>query len=138
MSNHRRVQEPRDVLDRITLRGLRVAGHHGVYPEERRRGQDFVVDAVLSVDTRRAAADDDLSHTVDYAALAARIAAVVAGDPVALLETLADRLAGTCLADPAVREVEIIVHKPDAPLGLRFDDVAVTIRRAPPVPGESG
>lgn len=143
MSANRRATEPAapdgTVLDLVALRGVRVAGRHGVHADERRHGQDFVVDAVLSVDTRRAAASDELSDTVDYATLAARIAAVVAGEPVALLETLADRLAAVCLAEPVVREVEITVHKPDAPLGLPFDDVTVTIRRvsaAPPAAAE--
>jgi 7,8-dihydroneopterin aldolase/epimerase/oxygenase len=117
-------------LDRIALRGLRVRGRHGVYERERLAGQEFVVDAVLGVDTRRAAAGDDLSRTVDYGALAARLVAVVTGQPVRLIETLADRLAAECLGDRAVTEVEITVHKPHAPLPCPFDDVTVTISRS--------
>jgi 7,8-dihydroneopterin aldolase/epimerase/oxygenase len=117
-------------LDLVALRGLRVRGRHGVYAHERRDGQDFVVDAVLGLDTRPAAATDDLSRTVDYGALAGRLAAVVGGEPVQLIETLADRLAQVCLADPAVQEVEITVHKPQAPVAHEFADVTVTIRRS--------
>jgi len=116
-------------LDRIALRGLRVRGYHGVYEHERRDGQEFVVDAVLGVDTRPAAAGDDLSRTVDYGALAERLAAVVSGDPARLIETLAERLALACLAEPAVQEVEITVHKPQAPMTQRVEDVTVTIQR---------
>jgi dihydroneopterin aldolase len=116
-------------LDRVGLHGLRVHGNHGVHDHERSEGQDFVIDAVLGLDTRPAAAGDDLSLTVDYGKLAARLAAVVAGEPVRLIETLADRLAGVCLAEPAVREVEITVHKPHAPLPQAFDDITVTIQR---------
>jgi 7,8-dihydroneopterin aldolase/epimerase/oxygenase len=116
-------------LDHVSLRGLRAHGRHGVYPRERRDGQDFVIDAVLGLDTRAAAAGDDLSRTVDYGALAGRLAAVVAGEPVRLIETLAERLAGVCLAEPIVQEVEITVHKPQAPLPQEFDDVTVTIQR---------
>ncbi len=116
--------------DRISLLGLRAFGRHGVLDHERRDGQEFVVDAVLWLDTRPAAAADDLSLTVDYAAVAGRLAAVVSGEPVALIETLADRLAAACLAaGQAVREVEITVHKPHAPLIQSFGDVTVTIRR---------
>ena len=115
--------------DRIALRGLRVRGYHGVLPEERRSGQVFVVDAVLAVDTRDAAATDDLSRTVNYADLAARLADVVAGEPVDLIETLVARLAEVCLADPLVTEAEVTVHKPEAPVGLPFDDVSVTVIR---------
>ena len=118
-----------DGPDRISLLGLRVRGHHGVLAEERRDGQVFVVDAVLDVDTRPAAATDDLALTVDYAALAGRLAAVVAGGPVDLLETLVARLADVCLAEPRVTAAEVTVHKPEAPVGLPFGDVAVTVRR---------
>jgi len=117
--------------DRISLIGLRAFGRHGVLDHERRDGQEFVVDAVLWLDTRPAAATDDLTLTVDYAAVASRLAAVVSGEPVALIETLADRLAAACLAaGPAVRDVEITVHKPHAPLVQSFGDVTVTIRRS--------
>jgi dihydroneopterin aldolase len=117
--------------DRISLLGLRVFGRHGVLDHERRDGQEFVVDAVLWVDTRPAAATDDLSLTVDYAGVADRLAAVVSGEPVALIETLAARLATACLsAHEAVHDVEITVHKPHAPLIQSLRDVTVTIRRS--------
>jgi 7,8-dihydroneopterin aldolase/epimerase/oxygenase len=117
--------------DRISLLGLRAFGRHGVLDHERRDGQEFVVDAVLWVDSRQAAATDDLSLTVDYGAVAGQLAAVVSGEPVALIETLAGRLAATCLsAHEAVREVEITVHKPHAPLIQSLQDVTVTIRRS--------
>jgi len=115
--------------DRIALRGLRARGRHGVFGHERRDGQEFVIDAVLWTDTRPAAEADDLSHAVDYGALADRLTAIVEGEPVRLIETLAARLAAACLAGRGVAEVEITVHKPQAPIAHPFDDVAVTIRR---------
>ena len=115
--------------DRIALRGLRAHGRHGVYDFERERGQMFRVDAVLELDTRPAAAGDDLDRTVNYAELAQQLYAVLSGEPVSLLETLAQRLADVCLANPLVGAVEITVHKPQAELGVPFDDVTVTIRR---------
>ncbi len=115
--------------DRIAVRGLTAHAHHGVYAFERERGQTFRVDAVLELDTVPAAAGDDLERTVNYAELAQRLHAVLTGEPVDLLETLAQRLAEVCLADPLVDAVEITVHKPEADLGVVFDDVTVTIRR---------
>jgi dihydroneopterin aldolase len=115
--------------DTIALRGLRVRGHHGVHPEEREHGQVFVVDAVLTVDITAAAQSDELAHTIDYAGLAARLAAIVEGDPVDLIETLAIRLVNECLADERVRRAEVTVHKPEAPVGLPVDDIAVTVAR---------
>lgn len=124
--------------DRLSLTGLRVHGRHGVFDHERRDGQDFVVDAVLRVDTAPAAASDELDDAVDYGTLAQRLAAVVRGDPMNLIETLADRLAQVCLADERVAEAEVTVHKPGAPIPLTFDDVAVTVvRTRRSVPGVS-
>jgi len=115
--------------DRIAVRGIAAHAHHGVYDWERERGQTFRVDAVLELDTAPAAAGDDLDRTVNYAALAQELHAVLTGEPVDLLETLAQQLADTCLANPLVDAVEITVHKPEADLGVPFDDVAVSIRR---------
>ena len=117
------------MTDVIALRGLRVRGFHGVLPAEREQGQDFGVDAELTVDTRPAAATDDLADTVDYGALAQALAAVVAGEPVDLLETLVARLADVCLADPRVTRARVTVHKPSAPIPLAFEDVSVTVVR---------
>ena len=127
-----RISLDRISLDRISLRGLRVHGRHGVFEQERRDGQDFLIDAVLGLDLRPAAARDELSLTVDYGALAGRLAQVAAGEPVNLIETLAERLAAVCLAEPAVQEVEITIHKPQAPIPHEFSDVAVTITRRRP------
>jgi dihydroneopterin aldolase len=115
--------------DEIMLTGLRVRGFHGVFEHERREGQDFVVDVELRVDTRAAAASDDLADTIDYGTLAHRLAEVVAGEPVNLLETLAGRLADACLADGRVDVAVVTVHKPQAPIPLQFDDVAVRVLR---------
>ncbi|MFP5220612.1 MAG: dihydroneopterin aldolase [Actinomycetes bacterium] len=117
------------MADTVRITGLRVHGRHGVLEQERRDGQEFVVDVELSVDVREAATTDDLSLTADYGALSTALADVVAGDPVQLLETLATRLADVCLADPAVRSAVVTVHKPAAPLGVTVDDVSVTVRR---------
>ncbi len=117
-------------MDRIELTGLRVRGHHGVYDFERRDGQEFVVDVVLELDLAVAARTDDVADTVHYGELAASLAGIVAGEPVNLLETLAERLAAACLADGRVEAVTVTVHKPQAPIPLAFDDVAVTIRRS--------
>lgn len=115
--------------DRISLSGLRGFGRHGVYADERAAGQRFVVDVVLVLDTAAAARSDDVADTVHYGDLAARVLAVVEGDPVNLLETLAQRIADTCLGDPRVDDVAVTVHKPEAPVGVPLDDVSVTIHR---------
>ena len=115
--------------DRIAVRGLRGHGFHGVFGHERRDGQTYVVDAVLTVDTRAAARTDSLADTVDYGGLAERLLSVIEGEPVDLIETLAQRLADVCLIDERVAAVEITVHKPEAPVAAPVDEVAVTIVR---------
>lgn len=116
-------------LDRIALRGLRGFGRHGVFDHERRDGQEFAVDVVLGVDSRAAARSDNVADTVHYGVLSDHLMEVIEGDPVNLIETLADRLAEVCLAQPLVSEVEVTVHKPNAPIPFPFDDVTVTILR---------
>jgi dihydroneopterin aldolase len=113
----------------VTLRGLRARGRHGFLPAERELGQEFVIDATIFLDTGPAAAGDDLAKTADYGALAVRLAGIVEGEPVKLIETLAQRLADACLAQEFVEAAEVSVHKPAAPIPLPFDDVVVTIRR---------
>jgi dihydroneopterin aldolase len=115
---------------RIELTGLRAKGHHGVYDFERAQGQDFVVDVRLDLDLGRAAATDDVADTVHYGELAGRLVAVLTGEPVNLIETLADRLLTVCLADERVEAAEVTVHKPQAPIPHDFADVAVTLRRS--------
>ena len=119
-------------MDRVALRGLKAKGHHGVFAHERETGQTFVVDLVLSLDTAPAAASDDLTKTVHYGVVAEEVVDVVRGEPVDLIETLAQRIAETCLEHEPVREVEVTVHKPEAPITVPFDDVTITITRRRP------
>lgn len=116
--------------DLITLTGLTARGHHGVFDFERRDGQDFTVDVVLELDLAPAARSDDVADTVHYGELAERLVQVITGDPVNLIETLAERLADRCLSDRRVRVATVTVHKPHAPIPHAFADVAVTVTRA--------
>lgn len=118
-----------DRADEISLTGLRVFGRHGVYDEERRDGQEFVVDLAMQVDTRRAAESDDVADTVHYGEVAQQVAEIVGGEPVDLLEKLAARIADRVLENALVHSVRVTVHKPQAPIPLSFDDVAVSIHR---------
>ncbi|MFI7283588.1 dihydroneopterin aldolase [Micromonospora chersina] len=117
------------MTDRIELTGLRAHGRHGVYDFERAQGQEFVVDAVLELDLAPAARSDEVTDTVHYGELAEKLFAVVTGEPVNLIETLADRLLAVCLAAPLVAAATVTVHKPEAPIPHTFRDVAVTMRR---------
>ena len=115
--------------DRITLTGLRVHANHGVFDFERAAGQEFVIDVSVAVDLAAAASGDDLGRTVHYGELAEAVVAAVERDPVDLIETVAERVAGVALGWAAVDEVEVTVHKPQAPISVPFADVSVTIVR---------
>ena len=116
--------------DRLAVSGIEAVGHHGVFDFERRDGQVFRVDLVLGLDTRAAAASDDLADTVDYGSLVDRVKGAIESDPVDLIETLAQRIADLCLADDRVASTQVTVHKPEAPIAATFSDVALTITRS--------
>ncbi|WP_292761262.1 dihydroneopterin aldolase [Microbacterium sp. UBA3486] len=116
-------------LDEIVLTGLTVFGRHGVFEHERRDGQEFTIDLRLRLSLAQAAVSDDVRDTVHYGELAEKVAAVVAGEPVNLIETLAERIAAVGLEDRRVQDIAVTVHKPHAPIALDFTDVAVTVHR---------
>ncbi|MCZ4498642.1 MAG: folB [Marmoricola sp.] len=116
--------------DQLAVRGIEIYAHHGVFDFERRDGQIFVIDLVLGMDTRAAAASDDLTRTVHYGELVAAVKTAVENDPVDLIETLAQRIADVCLSYELVDWVDVTVHKPNAPIEATFSDVALTIRRS--------
>lgn len=115
--------------DSITLTGIRVTAHHGVYDFERENGQDFVVDVTVWADLARASASDDVSKTIHYGELAEEVAEAARHNPVDLIETVAERIAGVVLAHEAAEKVRVTVHKPSAPISVPFTDVSVQIER---------
>ncbi len=115
--------------DRISLRGLRFLGRHGVTLEERLEPQPIEVDVVLEADLSRAAASDELGDTVDYAALFDTVASIVEGRSFRLLEALAGAIADAVLAGWPVDGVKVSVRKPQAPLPGTFESVGVSLRR---------
>jgi dihydroneopterin aldolase len=118
------------MADRIELRGLKVRGQHGVFDHERANGQDFVVDITVWIDLADAATSDELTDTYDYAALARLAADVVAGPARNLIETVGAQIADQVMDDERVHAVEVMVHKPQAPIPQQFADVAVVVRRS--------
>lgn len=123
---------PSAAQDRISITGIECFGHHGVFDFERREGQTFVIDVTLGLDTRPAAASDDLRETVDYGSLVASVKVAVENDPVDLIETLAQRIADVCLLDDRVEWTRVTVHKPEAPIDATYSDVALTVLRHRP------
>lgn len=115
--------------DRIALRGISAKGFHGVLDFEKRDGQTFVVDVEMEVDLALAGTSDDLVDTVNYAEVAGDIVELIEGESLDLIEALADRIATKVLTRPLVEAVVVTVHKPQAPVGHPFTDVAVSVER---------
>lgn len=116
--------------DHISLVGIEAKGFHGVYPNERRDGQIFIVDAILQINLDPAANTDELLLTVNYADVAKDIATEIEGEPVDLIETLALRIIEKILQKyELVDSVAVTVHKPLADVGVKIKDIAVTLER---------
>ncbi len=118
-----------DQWDVIRLRGLSAVANHGVFEFERESGQTFTVDLTLFFDATTAAETDDLADTINYAAIADEVIAILQGPAVNLLETLASAVAATALDHPGVVRAEATVHKPMAPIPHQFQDISVTVAR---------
>lgn len=117
------------MVDQLSVKGIECFGYHGVLEHEKRDGQVFVIDLELGLDTRPAAASDDLRDTVDYGSLVTQVKAAVESDPVDLIETLIHRISEVCLADARVEWATVTVHKPNAPIDATFSDVTLTTTR---------
>jgi dihydroneopterin aldolase len=115
--------------DTISLTGITAVGRHGVFDHERRDGQPFGVDLVLHLDLRPAGAGDDLDLTVNYASVAACVEDIITGEPLNLIEALAEKIAGELLARFPADAVQVTVHKPKAPVQVSFEDIAVSVFR---------
>ena len=110
----------------IALKGLGALANHGVYDFERTQEQRFSADVVMWVET--AGTTDDIAATVSYADIADETMAILTGNPVDLIETLAETIASRVMSHEGVVGTEVTVHKPDAPIGHPFSDVSVTVR----------
>ncbi|WP_273886611.1 dihydroneopterin aldolase [Rubrobacter naiadicus] len=118
--------------DRILLEGMTFHGHHGVLPAERELGQPFVVDVEMKCELREAGLSDDLDKTIDYGEVHRLSREIVEGEPVNLIETVAERIAAAILEHhPRVEEVRVKVTKPHVRLGSTpIAGSAVEIRRS--------
>ncbi len=112
----------------IDISGIKVFAHHGVLPEEIERGQEFLIDAQMTL-VEGAADTDDLDATVDYAGVAEALSGIATSTRYNLLETLAGELVAYLLGLDGVQEASVTVKKPGAPLPVEADWVGVTARR---------
>lgn len=118
--------------DVISVSGLKLWGYHGVHDHEKNTGQWFLIDLFVEVDTNQAAASDDVLQTLNYSQLIDRVAEVVTGEAVDLIETLAAQIMQVIWEFPGALQATVSVHKPGAPVKHPVSDIAVTITRHRP------
>ena len=116
--------------DQITITGIHGYGHHGLFENERTNGQDFYVDLILNLDLSQAAQSDAIEDTVNYAEITELTHHEITTDPVNLIEKLAYRIAERILSShPKVKAITVTVHKPQAPVGLKIQDISVVVNK---------
>lgn len=116
--------------DQITITGIHGYGHHGLFENERSNGQDFYVDLILNLDLSQAAQSDAIEDTVNYAEITELTHQEITTDPVNLIEKLAYRIAERILSShPKIKAITVTVHKPQAPVGLKVQDISVVVNK---------
>ena len=117
------------VSDVIRIEGIEAFGYHGVFPQEKREGQTFLVDVDIETSFDEAIAHDDVAYTVDYGLVAERVAEIIQGEPADLIETVCDRIVTMVLSLERVKATRVTIHKPQAPISVPFAGVSVSRRR---------
>ena len=118
-------------MDKIILTGISVFGHHGCSEEEQQHGQNFKVDIEMDLDLTLAGQTDNLAATVDYSKVLEDVEKIVGGTPRKLIETVAEEIANTLLKKYSlIKSLKVVLHKPDAPLAIKYADAAVEIFRS--------
>lgn len=117
------------MTDKVTLSGMRFFAYHGALPEERTRGQEFIVDVELESELHAAGRRDDLDLTVDYRKVYEVVTRVMEGQRRQLIEALADAIARRLLALDRVTAVTVRVRKPGVKLAGPLDWSGVEIHR---------
>ena len=117
-------------MDKIIIKGLEVFAHHGVYENEKTKGQKFVINAEFEVDTLTASLSDDIEDTLDYAKVCEFIKDYMVVNQVNLLETLVNELSRKLLLTfKLIKSVSLEICKPDAPIPSKFDTVSLKVFR---------
>ena len=118
-------------MDHIYIEGLRVFAYHGVFPQEKRDGQEFVLDLTLGLDLTCAGETDRLEDTLNYAQAAETAVAAMTAASYDLIERAASAVAQALLGTfPSLCEVTVRLSKPHAPVDATFRNIAVEITRS--------
>lgn len=118
-------------MDKIQLNKMEFYGYHGVFPEENKLGQRFIVDLTVHVNLKRAGQTDDLNYSINYADLYTLCKKIVEGEPFRLIEAVAEKIANTLLVDYRdINSCIVKIIKPDPPIRGHYESVAIEITRS--------
>ena len=115
--------------DFIEIHGIAGFGYHGLFDHERTNGQSFSVDVKLELKKRKVFKSDSIDDAVDYSHVIKVIYEIIVGDPVNLIERVAELIAQALLNTFPLKSVEVVVHKSNAPVGSPVGDIAIRIKR---------
>jgi 7,8-dihydroneopterin aldolase/epimerase/oxygenase len=117
-------------MDKMSLHRMEFYAYHGVFEEENRLGQRFVVDVELQLDLAAAGQSDDLNRTINYAELYEHVRQMVENETFKLIETVAETIASRLLQlYTMIESLTVRVTKPNPPFRANFDGVTVEIHR---------
>lgn len=116
-------------MDEIAITGIRGFGYHGLFEDEKKNGQEFIVDIRMEKELSLAGSTDRIDATIDYGKVAVRVKELIESDSFNLIERLAEVIAEQIKSEFSVTSIEVTVHKPHAPVEIEFDDISVTIKR---------
>ncbi|MBM7841311.1 dihydroneopterin aldolase [Alkalihalobacillus xiaoxiensis] len=117
-------------MDKIYMNQLSFYGYHGVFSEETKLGQRFLVDLILELDLSQAAEKDDLNASIDYGDIYKQVQAIVEGSPFKLVETVAQKISDQLLSVyPRLVSCQVKVIKPDPPIPGHYHSVAIELKR---------
>ncbi|WP_235832668.1 dihydroneopterin aldolase [Acetivibrio mesophilus] len=117
-------------MDKIMLKDIKLYGYHGVFPEEREKGQNFYIDIEAFVDLRKAGETDELEETVDYSKIYDIIKCINENNKFRLIESFAHIISREILSTyRQIDRIVVRVRKPDAPIEGEFKWVGVEIER---------
>jgi dihydroneopterin aldolase len=116
--------------DRIRIRKLAVFAYHGIFDEEARLGQRFLISVDCGIDLKQAGTHDDIEASVSYAEMAEKLQEIATMERFRTLEGLGERIARDLLRlYPRMTEIEVTVEKPGAPIPALFETMEIHLRR---------
>lgn len=118
-------------MDRIIMRNMKFFGYHGVLPEEREKGQNFIIDIEMLVELKNASNSDELDDSVDYSRAYEIVRGITENNKFRLIEKLAGSISREMLSKfPKIKEITVLVKKPEAPIKGQFDWMGVELKRS--------